>query len=227
MNILSGNNKHFERTNSLTDTQKYSYRLSGTKGYQLIIKNIYGCLTYYLVFIILVPYLIFKSGNLELLEVYIPNIDLIATVLSFFNGPYGALEFLYLDERPLLGFISNNIINYVVLISLFYIILNQTLKHNRISYGLSRVSIILITTYLLPNRFIIEIMHLFYDYIGGREPTSKELMRGLVNIDNIRWVMTIGLGLMISSGIIGLEAFLIKLYSRNIAVFMENIFKKF
>lgn len=227
MDILSGNNKHFEGTNNLTDKAKYGDRLSGTEGRQLIIKNIYGCLAYYIIFIVAIPYLIFKSGNLEILEVYIPNIDLIATVLSFFNGPYGALEFLYLDERPLLGFISNNIINYVVLISLFYIILNQTLKHNRISYGLSRVSIILITTYLLPNRFIIEIMHRFYDYIGGKEPTSKELIHGLVNIDNISWVMTIGLGLMISSGIIGLEAFLIKLFSRKIAVFMENIFKKF
>lgn len=227
MDILSGNNKHFERTDSFTDKAKYVYRLSGEKGQQLIMKNIYGCLAYYLAFIIVIPYLIFKSGNLEILEVYIPNIDLIATVLSFFNGPYGALEFLYLDDRPLLGFISNNIINYVVLISLFYIILNQTLKHNKISYGLSRVSIILITTYLLPNRFITEIMHRFYDYIGGKEPTSKELMSGLVNIDNIRWVMTIGLGLMISSSIIGLESFLIKLYSRKIAVFMENIFKKF
>ena len=227
MDILNVNNKHFETTDNLTDAQKYDVRLTGSKGRQLIIKNIYGCLAYYLVFIIIIPYLIFKSGNLEILEVYIPNIDLIATVISFFNGPYGAFEFLYLDERPLLGFISNNIINYVVLISLFYIILNQTLKHNRISYGLSRVSIILITTYLLPNRFISEIMHRFYHYIGGKEPTSKEMLHGLVNIDNIRWVMTIGLGLMISSSIIGFEAFLIKLYSRNIAVFMENIFKKF
>ena len=133
MDILSGNNKHFEITDNLTDAQKYDVRLTGSKGRQLIIKNIYGCLAYYLVFIIIIPYLIFKSDNLEILEVYMPNIDLIATVLSFFYGPYGALEFLYLDERPLLGFISNNIINYVVLISLFYIILNQTLKHTNMS----------------------------------------------------------------------------------------------
>ena len=227
MDFLTTNNKHFEKTENLTDRQKYGDRFSGTKGDTLTMKNIYGSLVFYLVFIIIIPFLIYKSGNHELLVPYLPNIDLIATVVSFLHGPYGALEFLYLDERPFIGFMSKNIINYVVLMSLFFTILRESVVHKRVSLGLSKVCIILLTTYLLPNRYIIEWMHRFYDYIGGVEPSNKDLMHGLVNIDNISWFITVGVGLMISVGIIGFEGLLIDNYSKGIAVFMENIIKKF
>lgn len=214
-------------TENLTNKQKYTDRFTGSKGTELVMKNIYGDLVFYLIFIIIIPFILYKTGNTELLIPYLPNIDLIATVVSFLHGPFGSFEFLYLDNKPFIGYLSKVIINYTVLMSLFFFILRESVVHRKVSLGLSKVSIILLTTYLMPNRYISSWMDKIYVFSGGHIPSKTELMTGLVNIDNISWLMTVGLGLMISAGVIGFEAILIKQYSSSIAGFIDNIMKKF
>ena len=49
-------------------------------------KNIVGFLIFFIIILIIIPYYLFKHDNYEFLSMYLPNVDIIATVLSFKGG---------------------------------------------------------------------------------------------------------------------------------------------
>ena len=208
-------NAHFNRTGDLTDNQKYKERFSRDKT--VISKNIAGCLFYYIVFLGIIPFLLYKNRLYELLEVYYPNVDLIATSLSFLDGPFnsGIFEFLYLDNRPAIGYISQNFINYIALLSVLFIVIKASVVDKKLSTGFSKVMIILLVTYLLPGRLVVNFMHGFYEFI-----------KPFINDNNLLWFIVVGVGLLISGGFILLEVFLIKHFSKNIASMLDKVLLK-
>ena len=118
-----------------------------------------------------VALLLYKGKYYNLLEGYLPNIDLIATALSWHGGPRGSWKKLY-PASPLTkyGFMSQVIINYFALLGLTYIIAREAKETRNIVKGWSMGFVMILMTYLLPSKAtIIPIM----DYVNHLNIPSR------------------------------------------------------
>ena len=92
-----------------------------------------GLVLFFSIFIIFIPILLYKRKYYTILEGYMPNIDLLATALSWHGGPYDMWTDLY-PASPVTkyGFLSQSLINYTALIGLTYIIAREVKITNNI-----------------------------------------------------------------------------------------------
>ena len=211
MENLLTTNHHFALTGHVTEDEKYKKRADKDK--YLVQKNIMGSIFYIVVFVIIIPLLISKLKIDELLLSYLANVDFLATILSFKYGPFNSemFEFLYLDDRPLIGFFSQNLINYIVLFTMGYIITKDSAKTKKMSSGLSKFAISLFATYLLPGRFVVNAMHEISNLIDKYFPEK-----------NILWFVVVFIGICIATFFISLEAFLIRTFSKDLAYLIDK-----
>jgi len=122
-------------------------------------KSVVGFILYFIIFVILIPVILFKSQMYGILEAYMPNLDLIATVISWHGGPLKLWDHLYPPSPvTIYGFYSQTIINYMSLLGLTYIITRETQRTGSMARGWSMAFIMLLMTYLLPGQFISWIM---------------------------------------------------------------------
>ena len=129
-------------------------------------RQITGFILFIAIFVVCIPIILFKFHYYTLLEAYLPNIDLLANSLSWHGGPNGIWKDLYLPlPNSWYSFTSQNIINYIAILGLTYIIARETLKTKSIIKGWSIGFIMILMTYLLPGHFISiamdNITHLF------------------------------------------------------------------
>ena len=200
------------------ETGKEDY-LALHKDDQIYIKSILGTLVFVLIFIFIIPILIKDYIDQEILLSYLANLDLIATAISFKNGPFNLdlFRYLYIDDRPLVGYLSQNIINYFVLLAIVYIAVSKSVKSKNIGHGMAVTSIIFIITYLFPGRIISEGMH----FINNK--FTNEL-----NLNSYAsWYITFIMGLLIALFFIILEYFTVKHFYKPISKIYENIIFKF
>ena len=159
-------------------------------------EQIIGLFIYIIVFIILLPIILYKYKYFTILEGYLPNVDLIANVLSWYGGPFNMWQDLYPSVAiTTYGFISQSLINYLALIGLTYIIARETKLTGNILKGWSMGFVMLLMTYLLPSNLVTHLMN---------------KVKQMYNSKN--WSTIIGF--IVSILIIILEAFIIK-NSRN------------
>lgn len=124
---------------------------------------------FFFVFVVFMPYIMLKNKYFNLLEVYIPNLDMIANLFSFHGGVLPNNLFLYLYNpipTNLGAFLSQTAINYIVLLGITYIVARETKQKNSISWGWSTGFFMILITYLLPNQFISNIMTKTYKYFN-------------------------------------------------------------
>lgn len=175
-----------------------------------------GTFIYITVFIIIIPIILYKLGFGTLVKIYFVNTDLIATAISFHKGPFqNIFKYLYNNTEPFIGYFSQNIINLTVLLGLFYIRLEQSKKES-ISSSLSKISFILLITYLLPGRYIIKLQDDYYNNIGG-----KLFWNGY----DINGIKTLLFGLFIVISLILLENLSIRYLSHHLEKIIDNFFK--
>ena len=108
-----------------------------------------------------VAFLLYKGKYYSILAGYLPNIDLIATSLSWHGGPRDSLKRLY-PASPITryGFMSQVLINYFALLGLTYIIASESKETRNIVKGWSLGFVMILMTYLLPSKAtIIPIMN--------------------------------------------------------------------
>ena len=106
--------------------QKIARKKSGNNRKTDVIKQIIGLILYILIFVVIVPVNLYKLKLFTLLEGYLPNIDLLATCLSWYGGPSGIWTELYPDTvTTLYGFLSKSLINYGALLGVTYIIARE------------------------------------------------------------------------------------------------------
>ena len=118
-----------------------------------------GLVVFVLIFVIIVPSVLYKLKLLKVLAVYFPNLDIIATILSYnagfkntiFSNLYNTQCKFDTDEHKVYS-VSEIIINYLSLLGLIFVIF--ILSKNDVYNGLSRASIMLLMTYMLPNQII-------------------------------------------------------------------------
>ena len=181
-------------------------------------KQLGGFFGFFIFFVVLIPYFFLKSGRIETLEAYIPNLDLIATVLGYGSGPFGEGHFKYLYNPAvvtLYGFWSQQVINYMALLGVTYVIAYYTHKTKNIIKGWSRSFFMLIITYLLPGNMIAELMY----KIGNG-------LDHFVSKDNLMHnYLMYGIGAIIVSIIILTEQHLIEMFNLPLSEFLEKIKK--
>ena len=104
-----------------------------------------GILVYYLVFIVIIPYLLIFNKNLNLLKYYMPLMVVFAHLLSrvgkkeIFNNLYD------LNPKNFIPFISSNFINLFALFGVIWQAIEHSRKFNVTSSGIYGVLLFIIT----------------------------------------------------------------------------------
>ena len=188
------------------------------------IKSIIGFVVYFFSIVILIPTILFKYKYYDFLEAYMPNIDLIANLLAYRGGPLGNNLFidLYSMNRPnIYAYLQTNIINYMALLGIGYIIARETHMSKNIPYGWSMGIIMFIATYLLPAQLVTRIMNFFYNKITPYFEDKQFVYSA--------YIPSVLIGTIITAGIIYVEKLIIT-YNRKtlfkIADFILKIHKK-
>ena len=133
-------------------------------------KFILGFILYFIIFVLTIPYYLIKTSRYEILAGYLPNLDLIASVIGYHGGPFNLFLWKHLynpADSTLIGYLSSNLINYFALLGVTYIIALYTFKLNDIEKGWSRAFIMLPMTYFIPSNLIIYYMNLFGNFMNS------------------------------------------------------------
>ena len=136
-----------------------------------IIKAIIGLILFLVFAGFIVPHVLYRMGHNTLVSVWIPNIDLVATVFSFRGGLFNSMFFRFLSSgnpSTLFGFWSKLIIEYFALLGLTLITAQMVWKRKRISRGMSYAIIMLLFSYLIPNALIEGIMQKIHTYLDHK-----------------------------------------------------------
>ena len=125
-------------------------------------KQLIGLSFFTLIFIFLIPYFLFTHRYFGTLEGYIPNVDMIATVLSFQREPFlgfkSYLKYLYrVDTDTVYGYFSQTFINYMALLGLTFFVAYYTYKSKSLAKGWSRAFIMLLLLIYYPVILLITI----------------------------------------------------------------------
>ena len=134
-------------------------------------KQMKGFLVYLVCFIFIIPIILYKYQFYTILEAYLPNVDLVANVLSWYGGPNDMWKELYLPlPNHWYNYISQNIINYIALLGVTYIIARETYKTKSIIKGWCIALVMILMTYLLPSHFITIFMDKFNSLTNTHTP---------------------------------------------------------
>ena len=107
-------------------------------GKDYFYQNLKGIILYIVVFVVAIPIILYRYGFTEVLEVYMPNFDLLATAVSFGGGPSNSRIFQELyntDSENILGQTSTLMINYLSLLGLTYLVARRVNITNSLAKG--------------------------------------------------------------------------------------------
>jgi len=203
--------------NQNSNKQVLTHNLSRTGFDETIESSIIHiiCLVGYLiVFGIFIPYVLLKHKAFVILEGYMPNLDLIACVLGYSEGPFGAFKYLYNPAtNSVSGIVSSLVINYTALLGATFVVAYYTLKTGNLMNGWSRSFIMLLATYLIPGYFIAYFMFYFGDKLSPYFPIGS--------LGN--WVVTVAAGFVLIFFIIILEGYAIEKLTPAIVQVLDRI----
>ena len=178
---------------------------SWTVGNKYYINSIIGFVIYIVIFVITVPMLLYKYSSFTLLEAYLPNLDLLATSISFDGGPGKSTIFqsLYMTTpSSWFSFGTTTLINYLALLGLTYLVARKVMSTGSLIKGWSIGFIMLLLTYLIPNQIITTIQDKLAPFL--REKYGLDRRKG-----PSVYLIVIGISLAISAGFILVERFIL------------------
>ncbi len=193
--------KYSQNIVNVDKSQKHKYNRN-------ISKIVFGFIAFLIIFMIIIPIILLKTKQYPILEAYMPNLDLIATVITWSGGPSNIWEHLYPPSpQTIYGFSSQTLINYIALLGLTYIVIRETKRTNSIIKGWTFAFVMLIMTYLLPSQII---------------SYTMDKVSELLNNSMISNIMVVIVGFLMVSLIIMSEAYVLTNYKTQI----ENIVQK-
>jgi hypothetical protein len=181
-------------------------------------QNLKGIFIYIVIFVITIPILMYRYGFNELLEVYMPNFDLLATAVSFGGGPGNTRIFQELyntKSENLLGQLSTLFINYMSLLGLTYLVARRVNLTKSLAKGWGIGFVMLLLTYLIPNAIITFIQHKFADYFFNLKTGQNKTLFAYFSI--------VAVGLGIAGIFISIEKAIVKNHKTLIDPFVKNI----
>jgi hypothetical protein len=198
----------------------------------LILDKLYyalGVVIFLFVFGGIIPYIFMKLGWIELIEVWVTNLDLLATALSFRDGLFGTGLFAYLyrlTDQGEVSYWSTLAVNYVALLGVCLVVAHRVYRTKSISHGWAIATIMLLVTYLIPNEIIREYVektyHIIQKYLGKDKAKSSG---GAILHQRFETAIPIIVGLLIATGFLLLEKFIIRVQLHHIERFAEYILK--
>ena len=179
---------------------------------------------FFIIIVVCIPLLLIKNNRYEILSMYLPNVDLIASLItwkgSFFKGEY--FDELYLnDPSTKSGVISQMAINYIALMGFSFLIAYRTKLTNSISAGWSIAFVMAIVTYLVPTDIIEYVMDNISKYIGNSLDINNEKHNKYKNI--IKYLPSIIIGLILTVGFILFEKFIIETFPNELKKIADSI----
>ncbi len=176
-------------------------------------KYVIGFITFIVFFIVIIPIILYNRRYYNFLEVYLPNVDLIANILTWAGGPDNIWTNLYRDDTNLSNFTTRTIINYIALLGITFIVARETKKSNNIFTGWSMAFVMLLCTYLLPGKVVTWFM----------KRTNTYLLS--LNINNFSsYIVTILIGVLATLSFLFLEIGILKKYRKNIKKIARYIY---
>jgi hypothetical protein len=198
--------------------------ISNTYNYQTIL----GLFIFIIIFMILIPLLLIHFKFYNFLHVYMPNFDLLATSMSWDNGPGGRnnrlFQSLYNRTKPksMMGLISTTFINFVSLVGLIFLLIKTYIEHSNKQINkktnkktnkkfvsdalvntLETGMIMLLITYLLPNPIITQIQETLRVFLFEKFNLTRESL--------LLYFIIVSAGLLFSTLCILTEMYLIKM----------------
>lgn len=123
-----------------------------------------GLILFVIIFTLFFSNLMHDYGYYAFLLGYLPNQDLVATVLTRWGGPFGIWANLYPENQSEIHtWASVNVINYIALLGLTYIVAKEVYEHNNLHLGWSMAFVMCLMTYLLPSPVITYVMDIVYN----------------------------------------------------------------
>ena len=184
-----------------------------------ITRFILGFIIYFIIFVLMIPYYLIKTARYEILAGYLPNLDLIATVIGYHGGPFNLFLWKHLynpADTTIIGYISSNLINYFALLGVTYIIAFYTFKLNDIEKGWTRAFIMLPMTYFIPGNIIIYYMNMFGNYLNNY----------FNDFNRNHYFITIIFGLLLTTFFILIEAEIIYVFGDSLSKILKK-YRKF
>ena len=175
-----------------------------TYGKNYFSQNIKGIAIYIVIFVITIPIILYRYGFHDLLEVYMPNFDLLATAVSFEGGPGDTRIFqeLYNSKSDnLLGQISTLFINYMSLLGLTYIVARRVSITKSLAKGWGIGFVMLLLTYLVPNEIIAEVQDKFAKYFFGLEAGERNTIPQYLTVVSVGLVIA-GMFILVEKAIL-------------------------
>ena len=213
------NKKKKQKKSNEHELNKFNYERAEIADFEFknrkkLRKEILGLLVYILVFGITIPYFLYKYNKIEILEGYMPNLDLIANILGYSKGPFGDIfEDLYNLNKVQISIIA---INYFALLGVTFLIALKTLRTKSLIDGWSSAFIMLLATYLVPGNPLSYLLYVFGKNISN---ISDVLKVGTF----LNWLVTVIFGTIIAVMVIMFESLLIS----NFGNFIRTILKKY
>ena len=180
------------------------------------IKFFLGFTIYIIIFGISIPFYLYKYHHHIILEAYMPNLDLIANILTWHGGPFEIWKYLYPDiPVTLYGFTSQTLINYASLLGITFLVARETSRTKSIPRGWSIAFVMLLATYLLPGRIISHMMEKCYKFIQNHT----------LPMSIIPYSFTILIGSLFTILIIGMEYLFLRYYKKDLGNFAIKLTK--
>jgi len=175
-----------------------------------------GIIVFILLFVLFVPFILYKNKMFWILEVYLPNVDLLANLLTWIGGPMNIWQYLYTQGKNI-GIeddVSQILINYIALLGVTFIVAREAVKEKNIIEGWSFSIIMLVLTYLVPGGII-----------NGIMGETKKVLLNNGFITSYSLYLSFIVGCIGTISIILLEAFIIKYYRKYLVKYLGPIIK--
>ena len=146
-----------------------------TYGKNYFWNQILGSIIFILIFVLLVPYILYKNKYYAFLSVYMPNFDLLASAITYNGGPYTWELFneLYNSKSEnIYSYISTLLINFLSLIGVVYLVSHVVKKSRSIIKGCMVGIIMIFLTYLVPNDIIVSMQNVLSDFLINKTNLS-------------------------------------------------------
>ena len=218
MNMNMNKNMNNEGVLNVEDGSRSVFKKKNTDKDVDVEKQLIGLSFFIIVFVVTIPYLLFNYGYIGLLEGYIPNVDMVATVLGFQREPFVKYKsyFKYLynpDSDTVYGYFSQTFINYLALLGMSFFVAYYTFINKSISKGWARAFIMVPMTYLLPGNFIAYYMEKISQYLDK----STDLKN-----DYVKDMLVYGVGVIVILFFIYGEKLLISFFGNYLANFLSK-----
>ena len=181
----------------------------------MVLKNIIGFIIYIIIFVLFIPLFFYNKKKFSFLEVYFPNLDLIANLLTWIGGPMYIWKSLYYNNDNVNSNWSQILINYMSLLGVTFIVAREAKKRNNIIQAWSYPVVMILMTYLLPSGIVND----FMKYI------EEQVNKYNINNQSISRYISFFAGVFLTSLFIVCERYILLNYRQYIVKGIENIIK--